>query len=245
MRHRIFLRGFSGNVIRDPQTIHHLVKVLRLRKGDIFIGYDGEHEKVLRVREAKGDVVMVDCIEEKKLATASDVHLTVAQALLKGKRWDIFIEKMVELGVERIAPLSTCNTVVKIGEGEVGKKSERWKKMAEAAAAQCGAGKVPEICEPMPFSRFLSEPRGNKGRWILTVGADCVGLREALSGGVKGEVVIAIGPEGDFTAEEIEKAKGAGFVPVSLGNRILRAETAAIVAAALILYEGNAFSHKA
>ncbi|MEW6201151.1 MAG: RsmE family RNA methyltransferase [bacterium] len=238
-KHRVFIRGFTGKVISDPGTVRHLVKVLRLREGDIFTGYDGGREMMFRVAGTKGDVVTVDCIEERTLAKCSNVRLTVAQALLKGKRWDIFLEKMVELGAGRIVPLMTVNTVIRLEAREIEKKVERWHKIAQGAAAQSGGGCVPEITEPMDFSEFLNIRSDASARCILAAGGESVGLREFLSGGIRGEIIVAVGPEGDFTSEELDKAKTSGFVPVSLGYRIFRSETAAIVAAVIILYEGK------
>ncbi|MEW5945991.1 MAG: RsmE family RNA methyltransferase [bacterium] len=234
MKHRIYVPPLRGDSITDPATVHRIRNVLRLKEGDCFTGFDGVMEYTLRVTEMGRDAVRVSRDGERS-AAPPPVRLTIAQALLKGRRWDIFLEKTTEIGVWRIVPLETANTVVRLRRDEVGKKLERWRGIVRGAGAQCRGGWVPEISPPVDFAAYVGAPPAEGARLILTPGAGVATLTEALGSPAPAEVTIAVGPEGDFTPEEAGAAREAGFVPVSLGGRVLRSETAAIAAAALTL----------
>ncbi|MFH1537337.1 MAG: RsmE family RNA methyltransferase [bacterium] len=242
MKHWIFLDNFEGGTIADKKTVHRLTRVLRLKPGDTLLGFDGKEKLTLRIKSAGPDAVEVETLGRRRVERAAPLKLTVAQALLKGKRWDVFLEKAAELGVDTIVPLQTENCVVRIAGPDVEKKAERWRRIVQSAAAQCRGGTVTEVAEPVEFADFVRSASGRVARFILATEGVNVPFAEAISSASPPEVILAVGPEGDFAPEEVEAASEAGFTPVTLGPRILRAETAAIVAAALALFAGSAFS---
>ena len=162
-------------------------------------------------------------------------ELVLAQALPKGQKMDFIVEKATELGVRRIVPLQTERTV---GAGERAGKVERWRRLARSAAAQCGRTDVPEIDEVTGWSGLEAAVRAAPLALIPWELADAEPLRDVLPGLLEGAsgALVAIGPEGGFAHDEVEQARAWGARTVSLGKRILRTETAGLVACSAVLY---------
>ncbi|NNC86843.1 MAG: RNA methyltransferase, partial [Akkermansiaceae bacterium] len=161
-------------------------------------------------------------------------------AIPKGKTMELVVQKAVELGVARIQPLVTERTVVKVHDA--GKKQSKWQRVALEACKQCGQNVLPVVAAPQAV-----------GDWLPGRGEGAAGLVASLAGGARefrgvlrgfaeppAAVDLLIGPEGDFTPEEIAAAVAAGFVPVSLGGIVLRVETAALYALSALRYEFGA-----
>ncbi|TLN04213.1 16S rRNA (uracil(1498)-N(3))-methyltransferase, partial [bacterium] len=161
-----------------------------------------------------------------------EVKITVAQALIKGDRWEWFLEKAVELGACEIIPLVTEHTVVRPEKGEGPKKLQRWEKILLAAAKQSGRAKIPSIGEPLALEKWLSGMGKNDGAKKLVCSerdGECATLPE------KGEnIIVAVGPEGGWSESELGAFSRKGFAPLSLGPLILRSETAALKALSLL-----------
>jgi 16S rRNA (uracil1498-N3)-methyltransferase len=204
--------------------LRHL-RTLRLASGDTLTVFDDAGiEYTVRLaridrRTARGTIERRTVVSRE-----SALELTLVPALLKGPRMDVVIEKATELGVCRIAPMVTVRCVA--ARGHVA----RWRRIALAAAKQCGRTRVPAVEEPATFAgRLAMDWRGLK----------LIAWEEAPRGGwdrlpdAVESVVVLLGPEGGFAPDEAAHARAAGFEPVSLGGRVLRAETAAVVAAAL------------
>ena len=204
--------------------LRHL-HTLRLAVGDglrVFDEGGEEHEISLEqvgVREARARVIRTYRPERE-----SCLALTLAPALLKGAKMDLLIEKTTELGVTAITPCVSKHT---IGRGVA---LDRWRRSSRAATEHCGRTPPPEIAAPVPFADLLRAPR--RGLAVLAWEDEDTVRLSALPPSAPA-VTILTGPEGGFAAPEVAAAKAAGFVAVSLGTRILRAETAAIIATAL------------
>ena len=163
------------------------------------------------------------------------LEIVLAQALPKGQKMDFVVEKATELGVRRIIPVSTERS---IGTAERPAKVERWRRLARTAAAQCGRSDVPVVDDVTEWHELETAIRAAPLALIPWELADEVPLRDvlpALLSGASG-VLVAVGPEGGFAHDEIEQARGWGARAVSLGKRILRTETAGLVACSAILY---------
>jgi 16S rRNA (uracil1498-N3)-methyltransferase len=208
----------------DGDELRHL-RTLRLAPGDTLTVFDDTGaEYTVRLaridrRTARGTIVRRAVVSRE-----SPLELTLVPALLKGPRMDVVIEKATELGVCRIAPMVTARCVA--ARGHVA----RWRRIALAAAKQCGRTRVPAIEEPVVLAaRLAADWRGLRLiAWEETTERGWNQLPKAVE-----SVVVLLGPEGGFTPSEAADARAAGFAPVSLGARVLRAETAAVVAAAL------------
>jgi len=224
-----------GNISRnrcivDGEEFAHLTHVLRRREGDTVRLVDGEGRAYDAVIEEIARTQARCRIEARwERLHESAIHLTLGAAILKnGSNFDFLVEKGTELGVSAFVPLLTERTIPRHA------RQERWQKIALAAMKQSGRSVLPRVASPQPLEEFLRDAQGV--RLIPHEKTEGPFLRSAMPEGAHA-VVAAIGPEGGFSESEVARAVSAGFLPVSLGPRRLRAETAALVTAGLILLE--------
>jgi len=220
----------AGIVTINGREAHHIRDVIRLRPGDRFIGFDGQGKNyMLRVKSIGSDIKAG--IERTSLQRVDSPDILLACALPKKSKIDYIIEKATELGVKDIIPMITKHTVVKVDKQSGIKKKKRWEKIALEASKQCGRDTLPKIHAIAGFKQALelSERLGYKNRLIPYVCESATHIKDALPKKTS-TIAIFIGPEGDFSREEIELAKTYNFKTVSLGNLVLRVDTAAIFA---------------
>ena len=160
-------------------------------------------------------------------------NVTVACAVPKGNRFEDAVEKLTELSVDLIIPMHTDRVVVDLSENTA-KKLERWRRLALSAAEQSQRQILPQIPGILTFDEVLQKTREYSLKLIPTLEGDLKSLREVIPTAFNGSIVVVIGPEGDFTPDEVRRAIQAGFTPISLGRTVLRVDTAAIAAAAYI-----------
>ncbi|MBR4015633.1 MAG: 16S rRNA (uracil(1498)-N(3))-methyltransferase [Anaerotignum sp.] len=226
-----------GQVLISGEDEKHIKTVLRAREGEEITLCDGmgmDYQcRILSLERG----VLAEIISEMPCETEPKTKITLYQGLPKADKMEWIIQKCVELGVDRIVAVSTERAIVKLDKKE-GKKLERWQKIAEAAAKQSGRGKIPEICQRvLKFSEAVTEAAELDGALIPYEKEQERGLRQFVTGFSGESVGIFIGPEGGFSEEEIALAEESGVLPVTLGKRILRTETAGMVTTALLLYE--------
>jgi 16S rRNA (uracil1498-N3)-methyltransferase len=209
-----------------PGTAKH-VQVLRLQPGagiTLFNGEGGEFEAVIERMgrtEVRAQVLQHVAIEREP---NRQVHLAVGMPA--NERMDWLVEKATELGAASIQPLRAERSVLKLAGERAQKKTAHWQAIAIAACEQCGRNRVPAVHEVMSLDEWLPQAQA-AARWMLTVAADAVPL--AIDAGVAALVLLS-GPEGGLSAGEEARARAAGFMPRSLGPRVLRAETAPLAA---------------
>lgn len=211
------------------------MSVLRCKKGDELLIFDGQGT-CFRTTIAKADrkEILAEIIETLDCDTESRVHIVLVQALLKGEKMDMVIQKATELGVQAIIPVVTERSQVKET-----RKMLRWRKIAEEASRQSGRSIVPEVREADAFVRFMMREGAEiRGRGLMFCEKGGISLPEAVTSLVPNtsSVYIMIGPEGGFTQNEITLAGEKGAIATTLGRRILRAETAAISAVSLVQF---------
>lgn len=243
--------SISGDAFRlEGPEAHHLVKVLRYREGQRLVLFDGKGGRFEGVIEKIGEDGSVSgkvtsCLTAQ--APRAEAAVCLYQGLLKASHWDWVLEKGTELGAAAFVPVLTPRTVVLLREGAREAKKDRWSRLVMAAAKQCGRADLPEVREPVEFRDAIRAlPKG--GLALLAyeglAGASAgetlrAGLREAVR--EKREtplsVSLFVGPEGGFSPDEVELARGLGALIFGLGPRILRAETAALAALSLVQYE--------
>jgi 16S rRNA (uracil1498-N3)-methyltransferase len=218
----------AKTVSLSAEETRHLRDVLRLGEGEIVNVFDGEgREFSCRIETIKRHETLLEIVEEiKPSAPVSNLNLTLAVALLKGEKFDLVVQKSVELGVAKFVPLATKRTDVK--PKDAGKKHARWQKIALEAAKQCGRADLMKIEKPLVFEQFLASASGTKILFAERGGE----AFEQIKAGKK--ITAVIGPEGGWDDSEIEVAKIKGFQIVTLKGRILRAETAAISIASIL-----------
>ena|SRR5579885_3565565 len=208
----------------------HLIRVLRARVGQEFdvvaLGV------VRRGRVTKVDETRVEFELGEEIQTPSTANLTLVLAIFKFDRMEWAIEKCTELGVSKILPLIARRTDAHLGSA-AGKRVERWRRIALQAAEQSRRASPPEISEPIKLRDALAIT--GKHRIVLSESEQEQRLRDLLSPGTNADAVLAIGPEGGWTEDELQLLRQNGWASATLGTTILRAETAAIAATALAI----------
>lgn len=216
---------------------HHAVRVMRKKVGDRVELFDGQGNWARGVVAEVHRAALVVVLDEEGESKSILPSIELAVAIPKGKTMDLIVQKAVELGVNRIQPLITKNTVVKVGPEESVEKSLKWQRVALEACKQCGQNSLPKV-EPVAGLQKYLRGAGSGSRVIasLAPGAEPVRTRlESLPDDCR-ELSFLVGPEGDFTAEETQAALVAGFEPISLGEIVLRVETACLSLAAAARY---------
>lgn len=174
------------------------------------------------------------CIPFEQLTAAeSPLHIDVLHALPDKERFELVLQKLTELGVDRIVPVESRHSATLETRDAAQKKSHRWPDVVSRAARQCRRAMLPELMSVQPLEKVLSETHAEL-KLMLYEGEAAWSLVEGFGTLKPQSVAVLIGPEGGFSDEEVALAQAAGFLPVNLGPRIMRTETAAIVAAALV-----------
>ncbi len=234
----------SENVTLTEDFAHRFLRVLRLKVGDRVLLCDPRgSEWVAEIVGAGDKTVRLKLIERHFSQLEPKTHVTLFQGIPKGEKMDFIVQKATELGVQRIVPMFTKRTVVQLSPERAKSKCERWQRVATSATEQSGGKIVPDIALPLTFRQALEEA-SHADLWLLFYEGAEKPLREILQPHQNvNDVAIMVGPEGGFDPSEVAMAQQKGAKVVSLGKRILRTETAAIVAVALVLYELGLLEH--
>lgn len=235
----------DGLILLPPGESHHLVTVNRARTGDTVIAFDGHGtEWTCELTDARKSGVSLR-VTTSHARTPLPCAITLAQSLPKGGVMEDIIRHATELGAARIVPLATERTQVHLDGERSDKKVEKWRVGALEAAKQCGNPFLPEISGVQSFGGFISSStvKASELKLIASLHPGALSLKAALAR-FKGEhlraprsAVWLVGPEGDFSATEMQDAVAAGFIPVTLGPLVLRCDTAATAALAVLAYE--------
>lgn len=226
--------------ITDPPLIHRMRDVLRLRPGDKVIVFDNsgwEYEVFLEQVEA--DRVLGQIQQRRLCRNEPRTQVTLYQAVLKGERFEWALQKGTEVGVSAFVPLLSERCIVQDAHQLSRRKLQRWEKIIQAAAEQSQRGRVPALQPLVLFAAACEQVHRNSGLALIPWEEASTPLRTVLEEtGPENpfNVSIFIGPEGGFSEAEVQLARNYGLRPVRLGPRILRAETAGVVATALVLY---------
>jgi 16S rRNA (uracil1498-N3)-methyltransferase len=228
----------NGFLKIEGDEVKHIRKVLRLKAGDEILVFDGlgkEFEGTI-VEEGRSSVtVKIQSIFSSK--GDSPFEVTLGQSLLKGEKMDYLIQKATELGVKEIIPFFSSRSVLLLEKSRRLKRHHRWEKIAIEASKQCGRGVVPKIESLQDYSEMLHAASTDDLRLILWE-REGIKFKEVLGRSKeKMKVFFIIGPEGGFSQDEVDEAKRAGFLPVTLGRRILRAETASLCFLSILQHE--------
>lgn len=223
--------------IRGTEFIH-IKKALRLEKGAVVVLFNGRGLELAGIiGSINKDSAAVEITGPTATVRESPFEIVLLQGLVKGDKPELIVEKATELGVKEVSFYVTSRTVPLISPVKSADRLSRWQRVAIEAAKQSGRTVLPRINHPRDFRSVLALYEDHL-KIILWEGESTTGIKEALRGatGFKGAALL-VGPEGGFTVEEVEDARLSGFIPSSLGPRVVRAETAAIAAASIIQYE--------
>jgi 16S rRNA (uracil1498-N3)-methyltransferase len=250
MNHRFFLPQAQ---IEHPASIitgagiNHIKNVLRLKPGDHIVIFDGTGaEYMARIRQLASDKVVVDIAEKMISSSESPVHISLAQAYLKEKKMDMLVRQATELGINHWQPFFSERSIPKPDKNRMYSRAQRWEKIMIEAVKQCRRSCLMEIGRSLLFDEVLLSANHADVKAIFWENTD----KPILSSDFSFETIkirsvyFVMGPEGGFSAGEVKKAIGAGFVPVKMGPRILRAETATVAACTIMQYLFGDFGEK-
>lgn len=244
--HRFYLpqERCTGGVLRlEEREAHHALHVLRVKPGEPVVVLDGAgHEFFCEIVDRSHDSLLLRVTKNNFLAPLP-CFMALLIAIPKGKIVESIIQKSVELGARRIVPLLTERVVIRLDEKNKAAKREKWQQAAIAAIKQCGAAWLPEIEIPLTLEQFLAR---NERFELSLVGSlqierrhprECFRQFQLKHGRQPQSAAVWIGPEGDFTPEELRAIEASGAQPISLGRLVLRVETAAIYCLSILNYE--------
>jgi 16S rRNA (uracil1498-N3)-methyltransferase len=217
-----------GRARLTPAARHYLGEVLRLPAGAAVEVFDGEGGRYSGRLEAGLDTVALGPRED---ARSAGTEIALLFALAKGEKTDLVVQKATELGAARIVPFAADRSVVRLEGERAGERARRWRRIAEEAARQCGRADVPDVGVPIPLDGALASLAPGAIPVVFQPGA--APIAELPAPGTGGLAAV-VGPEGGLTELELEACERAGARRAGLGPRVLRAETAAIVALALL-----------
>ena len=222
----------GSTVVLPEEAAHHAVHVLRLRAGEevtLFDGRGGEYAG--RIAAIERLRVSVEVLAHRALERESPLAVTLVQGVSAGEKMDFTVQKATELGVAALQPLVCERSTGRIAGERAAQKRAHWQRVAIAACEQCGRNRVPEILAPLALEQYCRDAAPGNG--LLLSPEAHVSLREAAAQLGKA-VTLAAGPESGFTGRERALIAQSGFVPVRLGPRVLRTETAALAALAAL-----------
>ena len=217
--------------------VNHIKNVLRFKEGDKLLIRSGDNvDYECSIASMSDEYIRADILSKDEQGKELPSRIILFQGLPKADKMELVIQKCIEIGVDRIVPVKTEHAVVKL-EGKEEKKLQRWNKIAESAAKQCGRGKIPVVDRLMTFKEAINEATSLDGA-IIPYEKEKENSLKTFAKNFKGKSIgIFIGPEGGFSEEEISFAIENGVKSVTLGKRILRTETAGLVASVILLYE--------
>ncbi len=243
----------SDRLVLHGAEAHHARDVLRMKRGDRAVLFNGYG------REITAEIVDLGCRRADESGRADDelrlrklhetetpplrCHITLGQAIPKGKNMDLIVQKAVEIGAAEIAPLISERTIVDLDAKEAEQKKAKWQQIAIEAAKQCGQNWLPTVHAPRKLKDFFSHAGSFDLRLIGSLQPDAIHLKKILGDYVDQHrdrpqhVLMLVGPEGDFTPAELALAKTHDCLPITLGPIILRVETAAIYCLSILSYE--------
>lgn len=220
--------------------VKHISRVLRLETGDqIGVSTGNGSEFDAQIREITSKAVICEIVAKKTESTESPIRVTLYQGLPKGEKMELIVQKSTELGVFRIVPVMCERTVVKLDQKKASDKRMRWQRVAEEAAKQSRRMIIPQVEEPVSFQAALGQMPAGTLVIMPWEEQKSGSIRQILKekSGILDDIAIFIGPEGGFSQNEADLAVARGVHLVTLGPRIMRTETAGIVATAIVLYE--------
>jgi 16S rRNA (uracil1498-N3)-methyltransferase len=246
--HRFYLppENCKGDSLQlAGREAHHALHVLRLKRGDEIIALNGAgNELICEIENTSRDAVFLRVTKQNSVP-APPCSITLLVAIPKGKIIESIIQKSVELGARRIVPLLVERVITRLDERDRGHKREQWQQIAVEAIKQCGAAWLPTVETPVEIQKFLAQKDNFDLSLVGSLQTERRHPREIISGFEKAHgrlpksVAVWIGPEGDFTLDELKMIQNSGALPITLGNLTLRVETAAIYCLSFLNYELN------
>jgi len=239
MRKKRIQRFYVGQIDNSKSHLeitgeqsHYVTRVLRLQAGDQMILFDGSGpEWKAKINDTKRNRLLLELEEKTTPDRESPINLILIQSISRSQRMDLVMQKSTELGVTRIVPVFSTNTVVKIKEDKIEKKLNHWRNILISASEQSGRTKIPDLMSPIQLeTKCLEQHKSDLSIFYDTTGNDSLGANNPK------HITLVIGPEGGFTENEKQMAVDAGYMVMQSGPRLLRTETAPIMALSILQY---------
>ncbi|MBQ1793196.1 MAG: 16S rRNA (uracil(1498)-N(3))-methyltransferase [Peptostreptococcaceae bacterium] len=228
----------NNTCIIEGEDVKHISKVLRCRIGEeLEVCDNNNNEYICEITNIDKNQVELNILEKVDIQRESDLKIKVYQGLPKGPKMEMILQKLTEVGVDEIILVQTKRTVVKVDDKKEDKKLERWERIIYEAAKQSKRGKIPTLRGVLTFKEALADMKENDFNIAPYENEKTKSIKQAIKGVNINNIGIFVGPEGGFEETEIEAIEEIGGQSVSLGPRILRTETASLVASSIVLYE--------
>ncbi len=239
---RFFIQAgpVDGMLSIEGEDAGHIIRVLRMGPGDSVLLCDSagmDYDCI--IEETRPGLVRCRVCGQSPSAGEPSAEVTLYMALPKADKLELIVQKAVELGVSRVVPFLGARCVSRPDEKSQRRKTERWRRIAEEAAKQCGRGRIPPVEDVIPFAQAVARAAQAETALFFYECERERPLRSVIGGRTLSTVSMMIGPEGGFALEEAGQALAGGLVSVSLGRRILRCETAPLAALAAVMYESG------
>ena len=229
--------NINETIIMDDFAAHHALKVMRLKTNDQLILFNGDGSdftgQVIRISKRR---VEVSIKSKKNIKNESNLKVILLQALTSSEKMDLIIQKTTELGISEIQPIICERSIVKIKNEKIEKKLSHWRQVSIAACEQCGRAKIPTIHKPENIIKYLEKTESKKDTKIILSPEATKSLNNFIPN-MKQDIKVLIGPEGDFTKQELDFSIQKGFSPIKIGPRILRTETAPMCILSILQYK--------
>ncbi len=244
--HRFFITPscFEGSQVRlTGDQAHQICHVLRLQAGQTIVVLNGEGEEfTLRLLTVGARQVVGEILTRRPSLGESPTQVVLLQSLLKRDKFEWVLQKATEVGVATVVPVITERSLVRVKGPLKPSRRERWQRILTEAAEQSGRGRVPTLAEPVTLTAGIHLAQQADRAFMACPHIESPHLNVCLADlPQNATLTLFIGPEGGFTSDEVEQARQGGALPINLGPRILRTETAAVVAVSLLLYERGEF----
>lgn len=228
----------NNTCIIEGEDVKHISKVLRCRVGELLEICDNDNnEYIAEISGISKEAVTLDIVETIDIKRESDLKVRLYQGLPKGPKMEMILQKLTEVGVDEIILVQTKRSVAKVDDKKEDKKIERWERIIYEAAKQSKRGKIPTLRGVLSFKEALADMKNNDFNIVPYENERTKSIKQAIKGIDINNIGIFVGPEGGFAEEEIKQIEGIKGQSVSLGPRILRTETASVVASSIVLYE--------
>lgn len=228
------------NITIMGEDAHHITKVLRMKIDEQLVICDCQgNDYICKIESLQKDCVCCKIIETVKSLGEAKADVALYMALPKGDKMDFIIQKAVELGAKKIVPYIAKRSVSRPDEKSMRKKCDRWRKIAKEAAMQSGRGIIPEVCDVINYKDAVKQAGKYQFSLFLYENEQDTSIKSVLSGKEILSAALIIGPEGGFDESEVKIAIDNNMQSVSLGKRILRCETAPLVALSIVMYESG------
>lgn len=228
----------NNTCIIEGEDVKHISKVLRCKIGEeLEICDNDNNEYICEITDIDKSIVELDILNKVDIKRESDLKVRLYQGLPKGPKMEVILQKLTEVGVDEIVLVQTKRSVVNVSDKKEDKKIERWERIIYEAAKQSKRGKIPKLRGILSFKEALEDMKENELNIVPYENERTKSIKQAIKGVNINNIGIFVGPEGGFDELEIQSIEAIGGQSVSLGPRILRTETASIVASSIVLYE--------